>query len=303
VSWEPFFFQGDFSALSMSAETLHPNLVLPQRSVRLLSLNIAHARGLLPYQGLQSREMIDRQLDRIARLLRRENPDLVCLQEVDEASHWNLSIHLLDALREKAGFPHSYLGVHNRRAGPRPLAYGNGILSRFPIHQPRTFSFGEKVLGEKGFLVAEVEIDQVTLPIVNLHFDYRSRQKRVDQVNQVIHVIHESLTGHGLAPVICGDFNSARNRKKDAVEQLFGYILSHRRYSRFPDRGNTFPAPSPVRCLDFVFVPRPLRVKGCSIIRSLVSDHRPVRIDFDFGGALPGLTSPPPPAADGSRFP
>lgn len=287
----------------MTADSQHPKLVLPQRSLRLLSLNIAHGRGLLPYQGLQSRDMIDRQLDRIARLLRRENPDLVCLQEVDEASHWNRSVHLLECLREKCGFPHSYLGVHNRRRGRRPLAYGNGILSRFPIHQPRTFPFGEKVIGEKGFLVAEVEVDQVALPLVNLHFDYRSRQRRVEQVNQVIHVIHESLTGHGIAPIICGDFNSARNRKKDAVEQLFGYILSHRCYSRFPDRGNTFPAPSPMRCLDFIFVPRPLRVMGCSIIRSMVSDHRPVRIDFDFGGTLPGLTSPRPGARDASMSP
>lgn len=256
------------------------NTADPQRPLRLLTLNIAHGRGLLPYQGIQTRVMIERQLGRIAELLKRENADIVCLQEVDASSHWNRNIDLLDFIQKEAGFPHAYLGVHNRRMGDKPLAYGNGILSRFPFLETQTHSFGERDLGEKGFLYTEVEIGGHCIPLVNLHFDYRSRRRRIEQVNRVIHVIHEALTSHTIAPIICGDFNSVRTRKKDAVEALFGYILSHRRYARYPEIGNTFPAPSPVRCLDFIFVPRPLRVNGCTIIRSMVSDHRPVRIDF-----------------------
>ncbi len=259
-----------------------------QRPLRLLTLNIAHGRGLLPYQGIQSRVMIERQLGRIADLLKRENADIACLQEVDASSHWNRNIDLLDFLQKEADFPHAYLGVHNRRMGDKPLAYGNGILSRFPFLETQTHPFGERDLGEKGFLYTEVEIAGHRIPLVNLHFDYRSRRRRIDQVNRVIHIIHESLTTHTIAPIICGDFNAVRTRKRDAVEALFGYILSHRRYARYPEIGNTFPAPSPVRCLDFIFVPRPLRVNGCTIIRSMVSDHRPVRIDFQLPETIAG---------------
>ena len=64
--------------------------------LRLLTLNIAHGRGLSTYQGFHRARGIERNLLRIARLLDREGPDIVAMQEVDEDSHWNQRIHLLD---------------------------------------------------------------------------------------------------------------------------------------------------------------------------------------------------------------
>ena len=98
------------------------------RRLRLLTLNIAHGRGLSTYQGFHGTRGIERNLLGVARLLQREAADVVALQEVDEDSHWNQRIHLLDFLKAEACYAHSHLGVHNRRGGRLPLAYGNGLL-------------------------------------------------------------------------------------------------------------------------------------------------------------------------------
>lgn len=70
--------------------------------------------------------------------------DMVCLQEVDESSHWNKHLNLVDLLKEETGLAHGYIGVHNRRNRRRQLAYGNAILSRSPVECTQVVCFGSK---------------------------------------------------------------------------------------------------------------------------------------------------------------
>ena len=128
----------------------------------VLTLNIAHGRGLSPYQGLHSASVIERNLQRIVRLLQREQPDIVALQEVDADSHWNRRIHLLEYLAREANYPHSYMGIHNRREGRLPLAYGNGILSRH-LWKTRTLMPSVRhLLAKRAFFIARLHYPEVT---------------------------------------------------------------------------------------------------------------------------------------------
>lgn len=255
------------------------------KSLRLLTLNIAHGRGLSPYQGLHSAKSIERKLKRIAYLLRRFNADVVALQEVDEDSHWNKRIHLLNALQEASGYKHSYLGVHNRRLGRLPLAYGNGLLTKFPIRRAEHQAFGQAQLGEKGFLCAELEVEQGILPLINLHLDFRSRLRRIEQIEHLIQFLEDKhytsdLKPH-LSPIICGDFNAREGKPADAVRHLFRYLLEGLDYQLFPKKkSKTFPSLLPTHGIDFFFVPQSYEVTHCEVLRSFVSDHRPVLLDL-----------------------
>lgn len=253
--------------------------------LRLLTLNIAHGRGLSPYQGLHGARTIERNLNRIAHLLRGVDADVVALQEVDEDSHWNKRIHLLDALKEATGYTESYLGVHNRRAGRLPLAYGNGLLTRFPIRHAEHQAFGRASLGEKGFVCAELETGWGILPIINLHLDFRSRLRRIEQVERLIAFLDEkhytSDQKPHLSPIICGDFNSRQGKRTDAVRHLFHYLLDDMHYRLFPEgKSKTFPSFLPTHGIDFFFIPPDYRVRNCSVLRSFVSDHRPVLLEL-----------------------
>jgi endonuclease/exonuclease/phosphatase family metal-dependent hydrolase len=255
------------------------------RPLRLLTLNIAHGRGLSTYQGFHRARGIERNLLRVARLLKREAADVVALQEVDEDSHWNQRIHLLDFLKAEACYPHSHLGVHNRRGGRLPLAYGNGLLSRFPIEHADHQAFGSAEIGEKGFLYTELTLPDGHLPIVNLHLDYKSRLRRIEQIERLIVFLEERHAQKGnegyLSPVVCGDFNSRSGKPNDAVAHLFKYLEDQCAYQIYPKNGRTFPSLLPIHGLDFILVPPSYKVMSCEILRCYVSDHRPVVVDLE----------------------
>lgn len=258
---------------------------MSDRQLRILTLNIAHGRGLSTYQGFHGVRGIERNLLRIARLLQREEADIVAMQEVDEDSHWNKRIHLLDFIKKEVGYAHSHLGVHNRRGGRLPLAYGNGVLSRYPIEHADHQAFGTSELGEKGFLYTEHTLPSGHLPIVNLHLDYKSRLRRIEQIERLIAFLEKRHALQGsetyLSPVVCGDFNSRSGKLNDAVAHLFKYLEEQCAYQLYPKNGRTFPSLLPVHGVDFVLVPPSYKVLRCEILRSYVSDHRPVLIDLE----------------------
>lgn len=248
-------------------------------------MNIAHGRGQLPYQGLLSAEGMLRQMRKIGGFIRRTDADLVCLQEVDAASHWNRRINLLARIFEHLDHDHQFHGIHNRRSGRLPLAYGNAVLSRFPIRQSSAIAFGSRTLGEKGFVVVEVEMDGRRLPIVNAHLDYRSRTRRIIQVERILEQIEPffgaSMDWNGYPPIVCGDFNTSERSPGDAVRVLFEELKRRHAYSLNPAGCRTFPALAPIRGLDFILAPQSFRPVAVRVIPTLLSDHRPVLAEFE----------------------
>jgi len=109
---------------------------------RIVTFNIAHGRGLSPFQGLHGRRRFQRNLQKISKLLDELKPDIVALQEIDENSRWSGSFDHLSYLNALADFPHAVFGVNNRRTGGYQLNYGNAILSRHPIVAWENVTFG-----------------------------------------------------------------------------------------------------------------------------------------------------------------
>lgn len=253
------------------------------RRLRLITFNIAHGRGLTPIQGITSSRKLRLNLRRIAGLLGENRADLVALQEVDECSVWAGSFDHLDYLRAHAGFPHAAFGINNRRSGLVNLCYGNAILSRFPIAETETIVFGKRKLGEKGFLFAEIDVGGRVVPVVNLHLHFSSRRKRLLQLDMLVNWLRQKERERGWAwtipPVVCGDFNTS-DKGDDATAALLSHLNDYGDYCLHPYMGRTFPSPLPRRALDFVFVPPGCRAVRSEVIRSFLSDHRPVLVEF-----------------------
>jgi endonuclease/exonuclease/phosphatase family metal-dependent hydrolase len=169
------------------------------------------------------------------------------------------------------------------------LAYGNGVLSHHAIARVDQRAFGTAVLGEKGFLYTELRLPSGQLPIINLHLDFRSRQRRIRQVEQLIDYLEARPQAEAappfLPPIICGDFNSRRTCRRDAVRHLWHYLLQTHAYQLLPSGGKTFPSLLPLQGLDFIFVPPSYRVTRCEVLRCYVSDHRPVVVDLQLAAS------------------
>ncbi len=253
------------------------------RRLRLITFNIAHGRGLTPIQGLTSRRKLRLNLRRIAHLLGGLGADVVAMQEVDECSVWSGSFDHLDYLRAHAGFPHAAFGINNRRHGLVNLSYGNAILSRFPIAETETIVFGKRRVGEKGFLFAEIDVGGKVVPVVNLHLHFSSRKKRLLQLELLITWLRTKQRERGASwavmPIVCGDFNTP-GTKDDATAALLSHLCDYGDYVLHPLLGPTFPSPLPRRALDFVFIPPGCKAVRSEVVRSFLSDHRPVMVEF-----------------------
>ena len=254
--------------------------------VRIVTFNIAHGRGLTPIQGFTSPRKIRVNLRRIAALLARLAPDVVAMQEIDENARWSGSFDHLDYLRVHAGFPHAVFGINNRRAGLINLCYGNAFLSRHSLENTETVVFGRRRVGEKGFLFAELDVGGRRVPFVNLHLHSSSRTVRLRQLELLTDWLREKrrtvASKWALPPIICGDFNNPSTRD-DATAALWSHLSLYDDYFVRPQTGATFPSPLPRRMLDFVFLPAACRNVQCKIVRTLLSDHCPVLVEFSFG--------------------
>lgn len=251
---------------------------------RLLTFNIAHARGPLPvHQGLRSAAKLRSNLLKIARLIQRLEVDIIALQEIDENSRWSGSFDHLAFLREHTGLAHGAHGVHNRRGGRYHLNYGNAFLSRWPVHHEETVPFGRGTVGEKGFQFVELDTPAGRLPLVNIHLNHRSRPQRLKQIAQLMRYLdeqHAHRSARWRTPaIVCGDFNNP-SHKPDATAILLGYFEQTNNYTLLPKAGRTFPSAWPAWALDYVFLPEQCREPRAEIVRSMLSDHRPVLVEF-----------------------
>jgi endonuclease/exonuclease/phosphatase family metal-dependent hydrolase len=251
--------------------------------LRLVTFNIAHARGLTPIQGFTSQRKLQLNLRRIGRLLDELKPDVVALQEIDECSRWAGNFDHLDYLRVHTSFPHTVFGINNRRAGLLNLCYGNAILARHAIKASETIAFGNSSVGEKGFLYVELDVGGKCIPIVNLHLHFGSRAQRLKQLERLLTWLREKHRMHAklwaMPPIICGDFNNP-GTGDDATASLLSHLSDYCDYAMHPLTGLTFPSPLPSRALDFIFLPAVCRDAHCQVIRSILSDHRPVMVEF-----------------------
>lgn len=251
--------------------------------LRLMTLNIAHGRGLNPLPGLQRRRMVRSNLLRIARLFHEVQPDVVAVQEIDQQSRWAGNFDHLDFLRRHSQLPHVAFGITNDRGGLLNLRYGNAVLSRHPIVDSSNVVFGDKRVGEKGFMLVEIEIGGKRLPLVNLHFHYRSRSQRFRQLDHLKEWLGQRRRSIGsrwfMPPIFCGDFNTQR-KDTDVANALLSHVEKREDYRVFPDQEPTFPSAWPSRMIDFIFLPHACRRAHGVVVQALVSDHLPVLVEF-----------------------
>jgi len=187
----------------------------------------------------------------------------------------------------EVGLPHRAMGTNNPNGGRYRLNYGNGTLARWPVVRESNHPFGNAKLGEKGFLYTEFDIDGQRLGLINLHLDFRRRQTRLRQMQQMIDWLSEERRRDPAfpPPLIVGDLNCELDAPRDAARALRDYLREWSDYRIEPQSAKTFPTYAPRRTIDLVYAPGTLEVVAVTVPQVSVSDHRPVIIDFRFRSA------------------
>ncbi len=234
-------------------------LALRAEPLRILTYNIHHGAG--------TDGKLD--LERIAKVIREAEPDLVALNEVDKGARRSGEVDQPKKLGDLTGLTPLFEKNIDYDGGE----YGNAILSRFPIARHKNYPLPSKTDGEqRGMLVATVKLpDDTRLQFGATHFDYRSADlERLASARFVRRTIEKEYAD---APfILAGDFNaSPESNVMERVGKFWTIVPT----------GPTYPAAEPKSRIDYVCL-RPLdgwRVIEAKVLgEPVASDHRPVLV-------------------------
>ncbi|MCP4246571.1 MAG: hypothetical protein GY778_05945 [bacterium] len=232
------------------------------------SLNIAHGRGPAANHLVVQRDEAERNLDGAAKVLLRERPDVVALQEVDAASAWSGSFDHLAYLQQAAGFAHQYHGLHvDKGSAGAGLRYGTALLADRPMTEPMSHAFRVDRLDTKGLVAAKIVVDGRSLLVASIHLDSKSAAERRAQVRQAVDV----LGSVGRPMVLMGDLNETW-RDGGAVE-LLADGLGLRAHEPDAPGWDTWPSGRPVRRIDWILISPELEFVEYRVWVDGVSDH------------------------------
>jgi endonuclease/exonuclease/phosphatase family metal-dependent hydrolase len=182
----------------------------PDKStIKVLSLNLAHGRGDSFTQFFVSGSQIRHNLSEIADFLKRENADIVTLQEADAPSRWSGKFNHVEFLAREAGYPWY---THAHHVSNWFGTYGTAVMSRFPIIEGYGINFKPTPPStKKGFTLAEIEWrsgqdngERIVIDVVSVHLDFARRSKRIDQIEEM----NKVLKGRANPAIVLGDFNN-----------------------------------------------------------------------------------------------
>lgn len=228
----------------------------PIKPLVILSYNIKHGQGM--------DQKID--LKRIARVIARQNPDLVALQEVDLHVKRSGKVDMAQQLAKELKMHHRFGKFMNYGGGE----YGMAILSRFPI-----LDTVRHVLppGAEPRCALEVQIyvqglDRV-VSFIGVHNDWTDAMIRTAQAE----TLAKALGRHPNPMIMAGDFNGEPNDSSLAVFKKQAWQFLGKKGQK------TFPSDNPTVEIDFIAIKNfyPVRIEYEVIGEKVASDHRPVK--------------------------
>lgn len=246
--------------------------------MRVLSYNI--------HKGIGGRDRRYR-IERIIRVIAEEDPDLICLQEVDRnvsrTRHDDQPQRLAESLQSVADL--YQLNVRHGAGG-----YGNLILSRWGFDDSHQISLRKGRRKPRGAQLAVVATPEGPLHLVNWHLGLAERERHWQVQHLLTHAAFAELADR--PTLIVGDFNDWRNTLMRGPFRAHGFeqvTIPHRRF-------RSFPAYFPVVSLDKAFARGGIDIRQIRVVHSPLarhaSDHLPLVIDFH-------LSPPPPPPYSG----
>jgi endonuclease/exonuclease/phosphatase family metal-dependent hydrolase len=234
--------------------------------LRIATYNIHKSRGL------------DRRLrpQRILEVLRELDADLIALQEVVSRKGSGREEDQERYFAEELGY-YSVMGENRTHEGG---AYGNVLLTRFPMHSFHNYDISAAGRERRGCLRADVRLGETVLHIFNVHMGTAFFERR----KQALKLLGKEILERGElagARIVLGDFNEW---SRGLASRLFATRFHSADPHRYLGRANTYPGVLPFLHLDHIYFDPSLKLNRLSLHRTrkalLASDHLPLVADF-----------------------
>ena len=239
------------------------------RIIRIMPYNIYGARATSPANAAD--------LDALAEVIRRQDPDFVTLNEVDVfTNRTGKDVHQARDLAAKLGMEWHFSKAIDRDGGE----YGEGVTTRKKAVNKFSVALPKGVGAEPRVLVVMEMEDYV---ICTSHLDHVSSEAQLGQVELITKTMKERYGDSGKPVFLGGDMNATPSSETGKLLQKDWEILTITGFG-------TFPSDNPSKCIDYI-----MQLKGtpkCEVVGSQIlrwfksgdvtkaSDHLPVMLDI-----------------------
>jgi endonuclease/exonuclease/phosphatase family metal-dependent hydrolase len=213
---------------------------------------------------------------RIVEVLREVSADIIALQEVVSREDGNAEGNQARYIAETLGV--NYLLGENRKL--RGAAYGNVVLSRYPIRVVKNYDLSIEGYERRGCLHIDVAVDEAVVHVFNVHLgtDFLERRHQGRRLADVEILRQAGLTGPRL---LLGDFNEWT---PGLTTRLLGSHLKSVDIKKHLRRRRTYPGVLPFMHLDHIYHDDTLELEALKLHRTrkalVASDHLPLIADF-----------------------
>lgn len=256
------FFACVFTAYSFSGN-VNSVQVDEKFSLRIMTYNIHHGEGI---DGVVN-------LERIAKIINQENPDILLLQEVDVNLDRSGNVDIPTYFTEKTELENIVFG---KNLDIEDGGYGNATLSRFPFTSSNNFHFKKIGPEQRGVLITEISTNGRKLLVLNSHFDHsEDDSERIFYAEKIIDKILPEYNAD--AVLFGGDFNdipTSRMYRKLMEEFEDTWKVSGQ------GEGFTIPADQPSKRIDYILFEGNIKPDSIWVPQTEASDHLPVVADF-----------------------
>ena len=213
-------------------------------------------------------------LERLAAVISKANPDLVALQEVDVGVKRSARVHQARRLGELTGLAVRYGPTQHYEGG----LYGNAVLTRLPILDvaihplPYTEPTSEQVTYPRGAIAVTVRGSSgQPLRFVSTHFQHNVPEDRVAEAKAINKLFASGADS--MPTILAGDMNALPDSEPMQT------LLKHWTNASDEPPSPTAPSITPRSRIDYILY-RPetqFRHLHSEVIdESMASDHRPV---------------------------
>lgn len=221
-------------------------------------------------------------LPEIISLIKSENPDIVCLQEVIQDPDGGNNTAKIIA--NELGYEWIYEPIHEvdthilfTRLESKKVIIGNAVLSKYKIssHKKHILSPDEKRIAVE----ANIDVNETHLNIISTHLVHTHQQDSDLQDLQVINLINAIPKEQSL---VMGDFNAV---PESNCISIISSVLNNTDEACETPTWSVYPEGCPM-CnrqkvdtrLDYIFATKDLKTESFKVNQSKGSDHLPVSV-------------------------
>jgi endonuclease/exonuclease/phosphatase family metal-dependent hydrolase len=220
-------------------------------------------------------------LERIARVIARQDADVVALQEIDVGRDRSGKIDQAESIARKLGMIAHFHPSFILKDGQ----YGNAILSRYPLKIIRKDALPRlrtrRLFEPRGALWVEIDVNGVKVNLINSHLSLWPAERLL----QTEALLGPDWTGSAACQgsvVLCGDFNS--NPRSMVYKRMGGKLRDAQLLLDSHKPRNTWLATHPFSRIDHFFVSPNIEVMSIAVptteLDRIASDHLPLVVDL-----------------------